>query len=112
MVRHVVLGDPACGETIQAELADARANGRRVQDVTSVRLRGMNHFVSRVVVPVRQTKANGSRLTAAAAAVVCGRGRHIGRILSRRCRRSLPLRMNIVIQSHQRVLGCRSATFE
>ncbi|KAM5543227.1 hypothetical protein V8D89_003101 [Ganoderma adspersum] len=35
---------PHAALMIQAELADARAHGRRVRDVASVRLRGMNHF--------------------------------------------------------------------
>ncbi|PIL33982.1 hypothetical protein GSI_03690 [Ganoderma sinense ZZ0214-1] len=35
---------PHAALMVQAELADARAHGRRVRDVGSVRLRGMNHF--------------------------------------------------------------------
>ena len=45
---------PHAALMIQAELADARAHGRRVRDVASVRLRGMNHFVSRAPPSIRR----------------------------------------------------------
>ena len=41
---------PHAALMIQAELADARARGRRVRDVRTARLRGMNHFVSHVLI--------------------------------------------------------------